>query len=138
MPASPINTFSNQGLQPINDRGMKAEQFSVKLTPTQTLAKGTVMGQVTTGGLYKAYASGNADGSQIPVGLLAYDVVVDASGNCTIGGGDQGITYPTAPMFSCGEFSCADLTGLDAGGVTAGGWKLMYGSVSTGAVRLPA
>ena len=136
MPASASNRFNNYGLIPVLDHNMKAEQLTVSLSPTQTLAKGTVMGQITAGGAFKAYASGSSDGSQVPKGLLAFDCVVDASGNVTIGGGDQGVTYPTAPLYTGGDFNCADLTGLDANAVTAGNWTLLVGSVSTGVVRL--
>ena len=136
MPATFSNRFGNYGLVPVLDHNMKAEELTVTLAPTQTLAKGTVMGQITAGGAFKAYASGSSDGSQIPKGLLAFDCVVDASGNVTIGGGDQGVTYPSAPIFTSGDFNCADCTGLDANAITAGNWTQLVGSISTGVVRL--
>jgi len=136
MPATFTNRFGNYGLVPVLDHNMKAEELTVPLGNSLTLAKGTVMGQITATGKFIAYASGAVDGSQVPKGLLAFDCVVDGSGNVTIGGGDQGVTYPSAPIFTSGDFNCADLTGLDANAVTAGNWTLPVGSVSTGVVRM--
>jgi hypothetical protein len=138
MPTAALNTYGNQGLVPVNDRNLKAQQMSIKLINSVTYAKGTVLGQVTAGGLYKAYTSGAVDGSQNPRCLLAYDCVVDGSGNITIGGGSQMETYPTAPAFFTGEFNAADLTGLDATALVNGKWMSVYGDTSTGVIRLPS
>lgn len=49
-----------------------------------TTVAGTVLGYATSGadsGKYKPYASGNTDGSQVAVGILAEDVVTDSLGN---------------------------------------------------------
>lgn len=137
MPATYTNSFGNQGLVPVFDHNMKAEQQRIKLGNSLTLAKGTVMGQITGSGLWIAYLTGAADGSQIPKCVLTYDCVTDGSGNVTIGGGQQGETYPDAPAYFAGDFNCADLTGLDAGGVTAAKWILLWGSITTGVVRIP-
>src|SRR5215831_7849184 len=104
MPATASNTFSNQGLLPQYDHSQKAEQFRIKLGNTVTYTKGTVMGQITATGVWRNYTSGAVDGSQNPKCLLAYDVTTDGSGNCTIGGAQQGETYPDCPAYFAGSF----------------------------------
>lgn len=51
---------------------------------TVTYNAGLVVGYATSGGdagFYKPYASGNSDGSQIPVGVLSIGLIVDEFGN---------------------------------------------------------
>jgi hypothetical protein len=100
-----------------------ARTLACQVTASLTLAKGTVVGQVTASGKIKAYASGNADGSQLPLGFLAYDVVTDASGNVVFGptGATVDLTRGfelTAPVYYKGTFLQSDLTGLDANAIT--------------------
>lgn len=102
----------------------QARTVALQFSPTQTLARGTVIGQITASGKAKAYATGNVDGSQFPVGFLEYDIVVDASGNVTYGptGATSDLTRGfeiTAPVYWAGTFLESDLVGLDAGAVTA-------------------
>jgi hypothetical protein len=137
MPATFANQYGNLGLVPVFNHDQKAEEHRIKCDVSQTLVKGTVMGQITATGLWKPYASGAADGTQNPKCLLAYDVTTDASGNHSIGGGDQGVTYPDCPAFFGGDFNAADLTGLDATALTNGKWMQLWGSITTGVVRLP-
>lgn len=101
----------------------QARTMALQFTPSVTLARGTVIGQITATGKAKAYASGNVDGSQIPVGFLTYDIVVDASGNIVYGptGATSDLTRGfelTAPVYWAGTFLESDLTGLDANAVT--------------------
>jgi hypothetical protein len=138
MPATFANQYTAQGLVPVFDHNMKAEQQRVKLGNSLTLAKGTVLGQITATGLWVAYTAGAVDGSQNPKCLLAYDTVTDASGNHTIGGGQAGDTYLDTPAFFSGDFNAADLTGLDATALTRGVWNQLWGSITTGVIRLPA
>lgn len=79
----------------------------------QTLAKGTVMGQKTTGKQWAAYASGNSDGTQKPWGILAQNVDTSAAGN--------GSNPVTAAMFIKGVFVLAALPapGVDAAALTS-------------------
>jgi hypothetical protein len=137
MPNTFSNQYGNQGLIPVFDHGMKAEQHRIKLGNSLTVAKGTVMGQITATGLWIPYLTGAADGSQIPKCVLTYDTVTDASGNHTIGGGQQGETYLDTPAYFGGDFNAADLTGLDAGALTAGKWIQLWGSITTGVIRMP-
>lgn len=76
---------------------------------------GLTLGLATSGGdsgFYKAYASGNSDGSQVPVGFLYQTQTVDASGNGSeivwVGGG---------------QLIKNLLIGLDSGAITSLGGK---------------
>lgn len=138
MPTAALYTYSNAGLVPVFDRDLRAQQHRVKLGNSLTLAKGTVLGQITATGLWVAYASGSADGSQIPRAILAYDTVTDAGGLHTIGGGAQAETYTDTVAFFAGDFDVTDLTGLDATALTnSKTWYLLWGSVTAGVIRLP-
>jgi hypothetical protein len=137
MPATFTDQYTNQALVPVFDHGQKAEQHRIKCDVSQTLVRGTVMGQVTATGLWKPYASGNVDGTQNPKCLLTYDVITDASGNHKIGGGQQGDTYLDAPAMFAGDFNAAELTGLDATALTNGKWAQLFGSITTGVIRIP-
>lgn len=138
MPTSAIATFGAGRVDPIKD-WEDANVEVVNLKASTTFAAGTVIGEITASpGTYGAYASGNVDGTQNPVGILQYACVVDASGNITFGAGPAGTsewgeTYKGAPMYRSGEFSCADLTGLDANAVTKLG-RLVQGTTSAGRV----
>jgi hypothetical protein len=104
-----------------------------------TIAQTTV-GGAGTRGTFKAYASGNTDGSQVAKCILQFDCAVDASGNITLGGqtgGDEHhVTQPSAPAFFVGDFKCEHLTGLDATAVTALG-RLTEGTTTSGIMRMP-
>lgn len=110
---------------------------NVNLKASTTFAAGTILGEITASpGTYGPYASGNADGTQNPIGILQYACVTDASGNITFGAGPAGTaewsqTAKGAPMYEYGEFSTADLTGLDANAVTKLG-RLSEGTTSAG------
>lgn len=108
------------------------------VTPTVTNATQTA-GTSGTLNSWKAYASGNTDGSQIAKTILRYDAAVDSSGNITLGqqtgGGDHGQTYSYAPVFICGQFSCADLTGLDDTAISKLG-RLIQGTHTAGILEI--
>jgi hypothetical protein len=130
MPTAATHTYGNNAFQAIyNGRDAKAQpcKFGVSLT----LVKGTVVGQITATGLWKAYANGAVDGSEVAKGILQYDLTTDASGNHTLGGGSQGETQQTAPVLMSGYFRTSEMTGLDAAGITDLG-KLVSGSLADG------
>jgi hypothetical protein len=137
VPTAPVHTFSGNKLIPYY-RPNDALAGHFRLPNSTTLAAGTVVGELTaTPGSAKAYASGNADGSQVPVGVLMYDVTVDAAGNHSWGGGFWGETFPSAPAYVRGAFATTDLTGLDAAALTNGKWRLLHGTVASGVVEIP-
>ena len=137
MPTSATTTFNNNVLEPVypSDQ-VPAPSIAVTIAASQTIAKGTVVGQVTADGTYKAYASGSSDGSQIPKGITQRAVATDASGNITFGtatgGGLWGETSLTCPIFIGGSFQTSELTGLDANAVTKLGGTFVTGNGTSG------
>ena len=105
--------------------------------PSLTVARGTIMGQITATGLVTPYAAANTDGSQVPLGPVMYDFTTDVNSLITLGSGTGtgvsfGIAQPhdvSIPIYLCGIFLEADLTGLDAGAVTALKAREMYAQV---------
>lgn len=137
MPTASVVDFWPAGsrLTPfINPEEAMASMQHVKLPASVTYAAGTVLGEVTaTPGLYKAYATGNSDGSQNARVILEYKCVTDASGN--INTDEWGVGQLTAPVFTTGWFKTEDLVGLDAGAVTGLGGSLVEGTVTSGLLR---
>src|SRR5436305_6504339 len=97
MPTTAIMTFSGKKLEPYM-APEDARLISVKIpASTAFLARGTVLGELTaTPGTYKAYASGNADGSQVAKAILAFDIATDAGGLITL--------TPTSGQSTGGEY----------------------------------
>jgi hypothetical protein len=116
------------------------------ITHTDTLTGGSLVitqtqtGTSVTAGRYKAYASGNTDGSENPTHILQYACSVDSSQNISIGdtaGGEWGVTAKSAPAYRCGYFACEDLVGLDATAVTRMNARLEAGTTTTGRIEIP-
>jgi hypothetical protein len=82
----------------------------------------------------KAYASGNSDGSQNPIGIMEQTFVSDAAGNVTVSD-LSGQSQPNAMYYFGGIFDCSDLIGLDANAVTKLGGVLSAGTVTAGTMR---
>lgn len=138
MPTVAQTTWSASGrLDPLFDPD-KLNILNVAFGNSLTLAKGTVLGELTaTPGQYKAYASGNVDGSQIPKGILQYSITTDASGNVTMIG-EHGMTQKHAPMImpSGCLFKTSELVGMDANAVTKLGATLVQGDLTSGIIRV--
>lgn len=130
MPTSARDTYTVQKLTPAF-HPEDAEMVPVSLVDG-TYAAGTVLGQVTASGKFKAYATGNADGSETARGLLVYGCTV-ASG--VISGIDEFAAPKDTPMYIAGYFRTEDLTGLDAAGVEDLNGALPVGTVSTGLLK---
>lgn len=140
MPTSASNTYAAGRLVPFYDAD-EASRINIKLAASQVIAKGTVMGETTaTPGLFKPYASGNADGTQIPKGFLEYDCATDAAANITFGAvagaGTFGETHLVAPMYYQGSFATTELTGLDAGAVAALQAHYISGVLADGVIQI--
>jgi hypothetical protein len=136
MPTAAYDTYTGAKLEPFYSPEL-AKIYNVKLPNSTTLAKGTCLGELTaTPGSFKAYATGNADGSETMKAILVYDVTVDASGNHTWGGGVLGDARPYAPAYFAGYFKTTDLTGLDAAGVADAVSRIINGSVADGVLAL--
>lgn len=101
-----------------------------------TTIASTTAGVAVTPGQYKAYASGNSDGSQIPKCILMRACQSDASGNITESstsgqaGGQWGQTYLVTDAYYTGAFRVADIIGLDANAVTVLGGRFIQGKLS--------
>jgi hypothetical protein len=136
MPTSPQHTFSNTNQVFPFFEAEEAHIMNVKLSPSLTLAKGTILGEVSaTPGTYAAYASGNTNGTQTPKLILVQSVVTDASSNVTRAG-EHGATVKHAPAyFPKGTFKTADLVGCDANAVNVLGAALVQGDLTTGLIR---
>jgi hypothetical protein len=136
MPTAPFDTYTGGPICPWIRPEMASEQ-NVKLPNSTTVAKGTLLGEITASpGNFKAYASGNVDGSQVPKAICQYDVVVDGSGNHVWGGGQLGESRPYAPVWLAGYFRTTDLVGLDANAMTTAGWRFVSGTTTDGVVAL--
>ena len=115
----------------INNAGLTGGGAAVSVAHTTLgIANGTM----------EAYASGNSDGSQIPVGILAVEVATDTQGNVTYGplptgNGFGAIRHVALASRSTGYFQCADLTGLDANAVSKLG-RLIDGTTTSGVLCL--
>lgn len=128
MPTSATNTFQGSKLEPA--RGDQAQPEAVPITPSLTLAKGTVMGRVTATNKWSAYNDALSTGVEVARGILMYSIVTDASGNVFYGTSavsEQGPGELTAPIYINGDFFVADLTGLDANGLADLKGFLVYG-----------
>lgn len=79
---------------------------------------------------FRAYASGNTDGSQIPKAILQYACTTDYLGNITILG-EFGQTWKTAPAWMSGYFRIQDLVGLDANAVTLLAANIVSGTLTS-------
>lgn len=131
-----VATFSLDLLQPAIPSD-DAIEFPVKLAQG-TYAKGQVLGEVSaTPGVFKAYASGNSDGSEDPKAVLRYGCTVASDG--TISGlTEHGEVLKSVPAyFGDVTLRCADLAGLDANAVSAMGARVLTGDVSSGLIRIP-
>jgi hypothetical protein len=111
----------------------EAPQQHVKLA-NGTYAGGTVLGPVTaTPGQFKAYATGNSDGSEVATCILRDDCVV-AAGVITIGDETGGVVA-SVPVYYGGVFKTSELTGLDAAGVVDMGGQIISGTVADGLLK---
>jgi hypothetical protein len=136
MPTAPQHTFSaSNRLDPVY-KAAQAKMQNVALAPSTTYARGTVLGELTaTPGTYKAYASGNSDGSQTPKCILAYGCSTDAQGNVTLIG-EHGAVQKHAPAYMEGYFKTSELVGMDANAVTKLGAALVSGDLTSGIIRI--
>ena len=145
MPTAPSNTYSGKRTVPCY-RPDEALPTAVNFIASINYVRGTLVGELTaTPGTFKAYAAGNADGSQNPTGVLVYDISTDAAtpiANVTLSptagqtGGEFGQTGKTAPIYQSGFFQASDLVGLDAAAIAKPGWRQVSGNLTAGVVSL--
>jgi hypothetical protein len=124
-----VHTFTVDKLEPAMNPDL-ARTIAIKLAPSLTLAKGTVLGRITASNLWAAYNNANANGTEVARAILQYDVVTDAGGLHYYGGqasSEQGQGEPSVPAYMCGDFFGADLVGLDAAGLADLFARLIFG-----------
>lgn len=129
MPTSAAITFSGQRLEP-HSYPDQAQVLPIKLAPSLTLAKGTVLGRITASNLWAAYDDALSTGVEVARAILQIDVATDASGNHFYGAqasSEQGESHTHAPAYVSGNFRVADLTGIDANGLADLKGSLIYG-----------
>lgn len=105
-----------------------ADERPVKLSPSVTYPRGTVLGWKAATDTWEAYVDAGAmDPARC---ILAYDVAVDASGRHFIGGAtvsEQGESLLHTSAYFGGRFLASDLVGLDAAGLVDLKASIMYG-----------
>jgi len=142
MPTTAQHTWSGKKLEPFQFPHL-ARTIAVKLPANVTLARGTILGEVTaTPGTFAAYANANANGTQDAKAILAFDVSTDASGNITFGttaggaGGEWGEKEVSVPAYVAGYFRTTELVGLDAAGLADMSGNVIQGTLADGVIRL--
>jgi hypothetical protein len=142
MPGTALYNFTNVKLEAVMNPDL-ARTIAVKLKPSTTFARGTILGEITASpGVYGAYDHTANDGRQVAKCILAYDVTTDVNGNPT------GITFPyppwpdlSVPAYSSGYFSCADMANvaeLAFALAQAGFARLIQGTATAGIFALGA
>ncbi len=129
MPTTPVITWSPAKLEPYIHPD-KAEQVVVKLAPSLTLAKGTVLGRITASDLWAAYNDALSTGVEVARAILGHDVATDAGGLHYYGAqasSEYGEAHLHAWAYISGDFAVADLVGLDANGLADMKGSLIYG-----------
>lgn len=107
-----------------------ARTISIKLAPSLTLARGTVLGRVAASNLWIAYLTGAVDGSGVARAILQYDVATDAGGLHYFGGAavaEHGHGEPVCPAYMSGDFFDADLIGFDTDALNDLNARLIFG-----------
>lgn len=122
MPATFSQSYAYSKLEPMFERP-DAGYHPVAFKPSQTIVRGTILGQVTATGLYAIYIAANGDGTEVARCIAMYDMVVLASGKVVLGlditTTDIGIDgYPSAPVYLNGMFDTTKLNVNGTQGIT--------------------
>ncbi len=120
--AQTIGTLTPVKLEPYIDP-QNARTLAGEFAASQTIVRGTILGQLTSSSKWKVYTDANTDGSGVAAGICVYDIVVDSNGYIVYGpsGSTSSVVSgneKTAPIYWKGTFLETDLTGLDAAAVT--------------------
>lgn len=126
-----ILQMSPNKLQPYQDPE-SARTIACVCAPNLTVARGTIMGRITTSRLVTPRNTGASDGSQTAELIAAYDFQTDANGvisTAPSGTVDAWFTggLQTLPFYQTGKFLIADLTGYASGVVTELNARLIDG-----------
>lgn len=126
-------TYGGVKLEPFMDPESAVTE-SVVFAASKTIAKGTVVAIVTSGGKFAAYDDSLSTGVEVAKGIAMYDFTTDASSKVTIGG-DSSVTYDSAPIYIKGYFRTTELVGLDAAAVADLG-RITQGTVADGVLHI--
>jgi hypothetical protein len=100
-----------------------------------TYVAGQLLGQLTTGGKFAAYASGNSNGTQVARVIAQYDMVSNGT-NVSLGTALlAGETETSGPVYLAGYFKTEELTGLDSVALASLG-RLVLGATTSGILRV--
>lgn len=94
----------------------KGEHFMVSLAASQNIARGTILAETTSTGLWAPYTHSGLGGLGTPKGIAMYDMQTDSNGNITFSStsgqaaGPWGETLLQAPVWVDGKFAVNDLT----------------------------
>lgn len=99
-----VSTLETQSVDNVLLGQYEAVDLPGILLSGQNLTRGTVVGKITASGKLKAYASGNADGSENPIGVLLRDTNATAADTKTC-------------YYAKGVFNKKGLTGADANAI---------------------
>lgn len=143
MATTPITTFSGQKLEPYF-ADLKPVMMAVRISASQTLVRGTILGQVTSGGLFQAYSDADSPaGVGVARCILPFDIISDAAGLLTYGttagsSGEFGEKKLTVEVY-IGQIvlRAEDLTGLDANGLADLQGRIPAGTISAGIIYIP-
>lgn len=144
MPTTPVDSWGMKRVDPFMEP-TEASELPVNLIASTTFAAGTLLGELTaTPGTYKAYASGNSDGSQLPKCVLRHACVTDSAGFITYGDGPAGSNQDgigpaskATDAFFAVILKTTDIPNLDAGAVTALGARIISGNLANGIIVIP-
>jgi hypothetical protein len=126
-------TYNATKLKPYADPDSAVTE-SVPFSASKTIAKGTVLGQVTSSGKYEAYDPAGSTGVEVARAIAEYDITTDASSNVTVAN-EVGVTYKTAPIYIGGMFRTTELTGLDDDAVEQLGGLVTQGTIADGVLK---
>lgn len=122
MPTASFQDYSLAKLEPAFEIP-QAGYHPVAFKPSQTILRGTVLGQVTATGLYAIYNVANTDGTEVARCVAMYDGVVDAAGLVVLGIGISATEYggtgrPTMSVYLNGCFFTNHLNVNGTAGIT--------------------
>lgn len=130
-----VLTFTQAGIVPLWPDSYR--RIDIRLSPDATIAKGTILGEIGSSGVYVPYDEGNTDGSEVPKVVLEFDCLTDSRGFVWY---DQayGTNYEPfekAQSFFKGVFKVGDLIGLDDNAAKKLG-RFIHGDLSDGVFQV--
>lgn len=119
--ATLIATLTPVKLEPYMDP-KSARTIAGQFVASQTIPRGTILGQVTASSKWTAYNDALTNGTEKAKGIAVYDMVIDSSGNVIYGPSGATVdlvrgSQPTGEIYWKGNFLQSQLAGLDAAAI---------------------